>query len=479
MCLVMANVSTDEALALTSDLASFIEVYEENSKTKIKWHSDRHALKCFLEENLKLTVIWSFVLSNGGYHLFKSSVVSISFYPKTKTVYIQGAKSEIIKKRFVDLAAYQPLHPLHGEPTIVSTDCETRSQISPIQEQPEDFPNDNEDIPDNNEDIPDNEGIPDNNEGGTEEIFSSSSDEESGSDEEVDEHNNNNPGGHCNCNCRAIIERLTAKLSSLEEKFVNFHSANSYHNNELLSKISTLEEEKNSLVVALRVLATSQSSTSISKRNSESEGSSEKTTRKSKKTKHQEKTNESETPAPNDFRQQQKRNTKEPESKPFVVILGDSITKYVEGDKLSRKHKVKSTSFSGAVIEDMNDYVKPLLRRNPKNVILHVGTNNLQSDRPKSIKSKFNKVIQTIREEKPGVRIAISALTTRTDDTNLTSKVNSVNNTLEQYCNANNIDFINNNNITSSHLNTGGLHLTRQGTLNLASNFRKYLYNLA
>ena len=32
--------------------------------------------------------------------------------------------------------------------------------------------------------------------------------------------------------------------------------------------------------------------------------------------------------------------------------------------------------FSGATIEDMYDYLKPMLRKCPDNIILHVGTNN-------------------------------------------------------------------------------------------------------
>ena len=43
-------------------------------------------------------------------------------------------------------------------------------------------------------------------------------------------------------------------------------------------------------------------------------------------------------------------------------------------------------SFSGAKISDMQDYVKPTLRENPDQTIVHVGTNDLASNnRPKQI----------------------------------------------------------------------------------------------
>ena len=33
-------------------------------------------------------------------------------------------------------------------------------------------------------------------------------------------------------------------------------------------------------------------------------------------------------------------------------------------------------SFAGATIEDMYNYIKPLLKKFPKNIILYIGTNN-------------------------------------------------------------------------------------------------------
>ena len=41
-----------------------------------------------------------------------------------------------------------------------------------------------------------------------------------------------------------------------------------------------------------------------------------------------------------------------------------------------RNRKVKAKIFSGATINDMYDYIKPLLKKCPDNIMLHVGTNN-------------------------------------------------------------------------------------------------------
>ena len=68
-------------------------------------------------------------------------------------------------------------------------------------------------------------------------------------------------------------------------------------------------------------------------------------------------------------------------TKSSIFIAGDSVVKDVRGWLLSRHKCVKVYSFSGADTTDMNDFIKPLLKRRPDGVILHIGTNNLASTR--------------------------------------------------------------------------------------------------
>ena len=41
-----------------------------------------------------------------------------------------------------------------------------------------------------------------------------------------------------------------------------------------------------------------------------------------------------------------------------------------------RDRKVKVKNFPGATVDDTSDYIKPLLKKCPDNIILHVGINN-------------------------------------------------------------------------------------------------------
>ena len=48
------------------------------------------------------------------------------------------------------------------------------------------------------------------------------------------------------------------------------------------------------------------------------------------------------------------------------VNVNRQETKFVKGRRLSRKHKVKNTHFPGVTVDDMEDFVKPIIRMKPK-----------------------------------------------------------------------------------------------------------------
>ena len=91
----------------------------------------------------------------------------------------------------------------------------------------------------------------------------------------------------------------------------------------------------------------------------------------------------------------------------------------------------------------MEDSIKPTLRKDPENIIIHVGTNDVNSQEPRlTAEGTINLALQT-KGDAPNTSIAISGF-------NL------------------------------SHLNRGGLHSCKSGTALLAENFCKYIdYSIA
>lgn len=145
--------------------------------------------------------------------------------------------------------------------------------------------------------------------------------------------------------------------------------------------------------------------------------------------------------------------------KPVTVIAGDSIIQYIRGWSISTSNKMVVKSFPGATTEDMEDFVKPLLRKKPDNVVLHIGTNDLNTQEPRLTAEGIVNLALQIEGDAPETNLAISGLIARADDKD--GKVSGVNKILKKFCRQNHWNFIEHN-ITQIHLNRGGLHLLSQ-----------------
>ena len=77
-------------------------------------------------------------------------------------------------------------------------------------------------------------------------------------------------------------------------------------------------------------------------------------------------------------------------SKDINLIVDDSMLPGIDKRRISKRdRKVKIKNFPGATIDDMYDYVKPLLKKCPDNIILHVGTNNTVNESSKEVLGKL------------------------------------------------------------------------------------------
>ena len=139
-------------------------------------------------------------------------------------------------------------------------------------------------------------------------------------------------------------------------------------------------------------------------------------------------------------------------------------------NKLVYKHKVFVRSFSGAKTICMSDYIKPCFREdNPDHVVIHVGTNDLPSEKPaETIATSVLNLAREVLSEKRSV--SISGIIPRNDKWN---KVCEVNSCLKSLCDEAKIDFIDNSkNINPRrYLNNSKLHLNTKGSGKLLQNF--------
>ena len=108
----------------------------------------------------------------------------------------------------------------------------------------------------------------------------------------------------------------------------------------------------------------------------------------------------------------------------------------------------------------MEDFVKPLLRKKPDNVVPHIGTNNLNTQEPRLTAEGIVNLALQIKGDAPETNLAISGLIARI---------------LKKFWQQNHRNFIKHNNINQTHLNRGGLPLSKSGSALLAQNFCKHI----
>ena len=161
-----------------------------------------------------------------------------------------------------------------------------------------------------------------------------------------------------------------------------------------------------------------------------------------------------------------------------ISVLGDSIVKDIKAHKLkhrlAKNEKIYVKSFSGATVDDMIDYARPTIRREPDLIILHAGSNDLRSDKTaNNIASDVMKLALEMKSDKNDVMI--SSLVFRDDNPGLNNKGMDVNLILKAECEQYNFLFIDNSNIHKQHLNGSKLHLNYKGTVTLANNILSHI----
>ena len=116
-------------------------------------------------------------------------------------------------------------------------------------------------------------------------------------------------------------------------------------------------------------------------------------------------------------------------NKDSVIIMSDSLRKHVNGRDTSHSHTVKVRPNPGASTHDLMDYMKPVMRKKLKTLVIHTGTNDiLQGINTMKMIWILIKVIKEIDSEKN-----ISDLI-QTEDHDFRDKIEEINGKLKRLC---------------------------------------------
>ena len=85
--------------------------------------------------------------------------------------------------------------------------------------------------------------------------------------------------------------------------------------------------------------------------------------------------------------------------------MGDLILNGLIEKNLSKQHNVRIRKFYCATVDDLNYHVYPILRKTPKHIIAHIGTNDATRSRCKEILDKLLKLEALIKENLPETEV--------------------------------------------------------------------------
>ena len=152
------------------------------------------------------------------------------------------------------------------------------------------------------------------------------------------------------------------------------------------------------------------------------------------------------------------------------AIVGDSMVNGIDEKQLSKKHgNVKVFHLSGARIEDINQHIIPIIKKQPDYLILHVGANDTTTNTSKQIVCEMLILKSNTSKQLPSCWTVPSNPIIRHDNGKANLAIRNVN----KHSSALQSECIENDNISSQHLRRKGSHLNAKGKSRLALNFMK------
>ncbi|KAI8500993.1 hypothetical protein Bbelb_210880 [Branchiostoma belcheri] len=155
-----------------------------------------------------------------------------------------------------------------------------------------------------------------------------------------------------------------------------------------------------------------------------------------------------------------------------TAIIGDSMIKHLKSKKMSRRGNVKCYTHRGARLEQLTAPAQRIVRNEtPSRVIVHAGTNN--NNEPAHVVTRRAFHLASTLQRSGAKNVAVSGVIMRANGG--LEWTRQVNLGMQQMCDKNGWHFIDNNNIGLHHICPDGVHLNRQGTIQLAKNFIGFL----
>ena len=161
-----------------------------------------------------------------------------------------------------------------------------------------------------------------------------------------------------------------------------------------------------------------------------------------------------------------------------LLIIGNSNTRQIDGRKVYTKKSCRVVTLRNKTIQGAESYIHGMNddATKPKCVAFLVGSNEIGQKSETQIVDECKQLIHTCRSTMPSTSVVLMGIPTRGG---LHREVTTVNAALEQMCNKEQIQYVQNNNISyHHHLISDKLHLNGSGIRVLVSNLKQVVNNI-
>ena len=153
-----------------------------------------------------------------------------------------------------------------------------------------------------------------------------------------------------------------------------------------------------------------------------------------------------------------------------ITVIGDSIVKFLGSDEMSSVNNVVNVmKYPGSTTDNTVDYVRPVTKKKPNVIIMHVGRNDLTKG--VNTMSIVRKIVSNIQEvdSTRNIHLGFSNVVQRAGK-DYCKEIKDINIRLKSYCLGKGLIFVDHSNIDESCLNNNKLHLSQKGTQLLSQN---------
>ena len=160
------------------------------------------------------------------------------------------------------------------------------------------------------------------------------------------------------------------------------------------------------------------------------------------------------------------------------LIVGDSIIQGIKEQIFHKGQRTKIVSLKGKGMNEVRDHIErmSIQGKDPQNITIHVGSNDLNHYSPELLSKKFEDLIEYIQEKLRFSKILISLVLQKMGNYQFNRKAREVNQLLKDLCMNKKVSYVFHNNIKTDDLfRADKVHLSDRGTAVFVNNLKKQL----